>query len=40
MAKAAGEDAIDRVMRESNVDVIAGTMEMMIVGLATLAGKS
>lgn len=39
MAKAAGEDAIDRAMEEFNVDVIVGTMEMMVTGLTTLVGK-
>lgn len=39
MAKAAGEDCIDRVMKELGVDAIVGTMEMMICGLTTLAGE-
>jgi hypothetical protein len=38
MQKAAGEDTIDRVMKELNVDAIIGTMEMVLVGLASLAG--
>ena len=39
MQKVAGEETIHRVMRELNVDVIMGTMEMMMVGLASLAGE-
>ena len=38
MQKAAGEETIDHVMRDLNVDVIAGTMEMVFVGFASLAG--
>lgn len=38
MHKAAGEETIDRVMKEIGIDVIVGTMEMCVVGLASLAG--
>jgi len=37
-AKAAGEDTIDRVMKELDIDVILGTMEMCVGGFASLAG--
>jgi hypothetical protein len=40
MQKAAGEETIDRVMKKFGVDVIVGTMEMMLVGFAALAGMS
>jgi nucleoside permease NupC len=40
MQKAAGEETIDCVMRGLNLDVIVGTMEMMFVGFASLAGTS
>lgn len=39
MQKAAGDDTIDRLMKELNVDAIVGTMEMVLVGFASLAGK-
>jgi hypothetical protein len=39
MQKAAGEETIDRVMKEFGLDAIIGTMESEIVGLASLAGK-
>ena len=38
MQKAAGEETIDRVMKKLNVDAIVGTMEMVLVGFASLAG--
>lgn len=40
MQKAAGEETIDRIMREHGLDAIVGTMETDIVGFASLAGRS
>lgn len=40
MQKAAGEETIDRVMKELGLDAIVGTMETEIVGFASLAGES
>lgn len=38
MYKAAGEETIDHTMKELEIDGIVGTMEMCLVGLASLAG--
>ena len=38
MQKAAGEETIDSMMRDLDVDVVIGTMEMVFVGFASLVG--